>query len=354
MNTISRILSGEFSTINKWIFSSIARLIHEKSNRIVVGYEIFIFITVAVISIAGFFLSTKVEHINFTTKVIAPYFISALYIAFLILITENIIKKLFMGFETQIMVFIKSTRDLENIDERVTSMFSKRKQVMFGIFFSLIIHLVFIAPNMDLVNTFGWGVIAANIILNFFHGICSYFLYAYMNWAYNELRNYDFELYAFDPSSSELIHILSRKLNFVLYNVIILIAIVSSAFILFDIFPIISIIISLAIMWITATVIFVFNQNILATIIQRGKWRTLRELQVKIMNLENKDDIPAPATLDQIEKLGALHDKVKSTPDSALNIKSFLEFLNSLFLPTVGVLISSAEDILNLVRPLEK
>jgi hypothetical protein len=347
-------LSGEFSTVNKWLFSSIARHIHQKSNRLVMGYEIFIFLMVAIISTAGFFLSTRVEHINFTTKVIAPYFISALYIAFLILITENIIKRFFVDFETQIMVFIKSTKDMETIEERVTSMFSKRKQILFGIFFSLIIHMVFIAPNMDLLNTFGWGIIVANIILNFFHGICSYFLYAYMKWAYNELRHYDFELYALNPSSSEVIHILSRKLNFVLYNVVILIAIVSSAFILFDVFPILSVLISLAIMWITASVIFVFNQNILATIIQKGKWRTLRELQGKIMNLENQEDIPAPETLEQIEKLSTLHDKVKSTPDSALNIKSFLEFLNSLFLPTIGVLITSAEDILNFIKPLNE
>ena len=350
MKTNSSVTSGELVTLNKLIFSSISDWLSPKKGRGLIPIWLVVSVVLALISYAGYSVSHKIEGIDFEHNVIVPYFISGLYVVILVLFVERIISRLLSVLENSIVPSINSSADLDSLRKRLSIMFEPKKQAYFALGFSLSIHLLFIAPNLNLINVYGWGVISANIVLNFFHGICAYFVYSYAHWAIQELRNYDFSLYPLDPSSSEIIRVLAGIFNSVLYSIIIMITIITIVFIYFDIFTRVSIVITIAFMWVTASVIFAFHQMILAGIIQKGKWKTLNEIQAEIIGLQTKDPVPSPATLDHIEKLVALHESVKSTPDSALSLGSFVKFLNSLVVPTISVLITTIENVEKLLN----
>jgi len=47
------------------------------------------------------------------------------------------------------------------------------------------------------------------------------------------------------------------------------------------------------------------------------------------------------------------HDRIKSTPNSALNFRSSLNFLNSLLLPILAFILANLDKVLDVIRNLE-
>lgn len=346
MNTQIRNETGEV-TANRIIFSWFAARF---GSRLKIPFGIMVFVIVGALALLGYIVGIRVEGVIFERNVIVPYFISALYIACVILLCEKIIEKFMAKLNDAIIPAMKSPADLANLVARRSKMFDVRSQVSFAAFFSIGVHVLFILPNLGLIHVYGWGIIAANLLMNFFHGVCVYFLYSYAYWVLSELPGYDFKLYPLDPSSSKIVRILAGMFNYILYGSLVMITIMTVVFTRFHIFTRVSVYIAIVLMWVTAITIFAFDQAILAKIIQKGKWETLNKIQAEIEELQTKDSVPSPETLAHIEKLVALHNNVNNTPNSALNFRSFLEFLNSLLLPTVGVLVGTIGDIRELME----
>jgi len=72
----------------------------------------------------------------------------------------------------------------------------------------------------------------------------------------------------------------------------------------------------------------------------------LNELQSKIETLYSEEEIPSKDGLDRLEKLMNYHDRIKATPNSALNFRASLNFLNSLLLPVLAFVLANL-DIVN-------
>jgi hypothetical protein len=353
MKSVSkRILEGEFKTVNRYIFEKLTSLIRKISKRDELHIPIWIvaFVIIGGVAIFGFQISYHIEKITIDLKFLAPFALSTLYICLLVLLCENLVQRILGAFANHLVDAIPLKENVNLLENRLELVFSNRKQVLFATFFTIIIHVAFILPNPDLIKLFGWGIIVANLLINFFHGICVYLVFSYINWVDKEIRNYEFNLYPLDPRRSEEVQVLSQVFNSVLYSLIIMVTIVTVVLAVFEVFPRISVIISIAAMWITASILFFFNHSILTSIISRAKWKTLRQLQSQIIKLQSKEDPPSSTTLDHIAKLIDHHNKIQATPNSALSLRSLLEFLNSLFLPTLGVVIGDFQDISSLLK----
>jgi hypothetical protein len=50
--------------------------------------------------------------------------------------------------------------------------------------------------------------------------------------------------------------------------------------------------------------------------------------------------------LERLAKLMDYHDRISNTPNSALNLRSSLNFLNSLLLPVLAFLIGNLKDVI--------
>jgi adenine-specific DNA methylase len=92
--------------------------------------------------------------------------------------------------------------------------------------------------------------------------------------------------------------------------------------------------------------LFIAGQLNISNMIARAKWKTLNEVQTKIEKLQAAQDVPDKDTLERLAKLMDYHDRIVNTPNSALNFRSSLNFLNSLLLPVLAFLIGNLKDVI--------
>lgn len=181
----------------------------------------------------------------------------------------------------------------------------------------------------------------------------AYYLYPFYVAFPSRLNRYHFDLYEPDPSSSEVVGQLSRLLTFLLYvtmgyivwltvglgYVNVLTVDTPQPGIIFSIF-----------VWAPTVILYSTGQYHLSDLIIRAKWKTINEIQKQVEELYKEEKIPDKETLDRLGKLMDYHDRIKSTPNSALNFRAGLNFLNSLLLPILAFVIANLKDVINILR----
>lgn len=180
-----------------------------------------------------------------------------------------------------------------------------------------------------------------------------YYLYPFYLMFPPQLHRYHFDLYTPDPSSSEVVGRLSRLLSFILYVTMGFIIQLMIGLGLFDVLSEKTLVpgFLLTLLVISPMVImYAAGQYHLSDLITRSKWKMLNEIQSKIERLYSGDDIPDKNTLDRLSKLMDYHDRIKATPNSALNFRASLNFLNSLLLPILAFIFANLDKVLDVIR----
>jgi hypothetical protein len=93
---------------------------------------------------------------------------------------------------------------------------------------------------------------------------------------------------------------------------------------------------------------FITNQNSLSKIIRRAKWKALNEIQAKVEKLQVVENFENKETMDAINRLMDYHDRVNATRNSALDFRTYLNFINSLLLPLLAFILGNLDLVLNL------
>jgi hypothetical protein len=167
------------------------------------------------------------------------------------------------------------------------------------------------------------------------------------------LNRYEFDLYTLDPSSSELVGRLSRLLSYAFYVTMAYIVQLTFGLSFIGVLttetPVPGFLVS-ALVWVPTVVMFISGQLDLSNLITHAKWKTLNEVQGKIEKLSAAQDVPDKDTLERIAKLMDYHDRIEATPNSALNFRSGLNFLNSLLLPLLAFLIGNLKDVIQFFK----
>ena len=170
-----------------------------------------------------------------------------------------------------------------------------------------------------------------------------------------QLARYHFDLYTTDPSSSEVVGRLSRLMTFILYVALGFIVLLTVGLNQVDVFNLQTAFVFSLLIWVPTIVSYGAGQFHISNIIARAKWKTLNEIQSKIEELY-KDTLteesgsPKKEILDVIEKLMDSHDRIKTTPNSALNFRAGLNFLNSLLFPVLAFLIANLREVLAFIE----
>ena len=180
-----------------------------------------------------------------------------------------------------------------------------------------------------------------------------YYLYPFYLMFPPQLHRYHFDLYTPDPSSSEVVGRLSRLLSFILYVTMGFIILLMIGLGLFDILSektlLPGFLISL-IVFSPMVIMYAAGQYHLSDVIVRAKWKMLNELQTKIEKLSGGEEIPDKDSLDRLSKLMDYHDRIKSTPNSALNFRASLNFLNSLLLPILAFILANLDKVIDVFK----
>src|SRR5574341_1546287 len=180
-----------------------------------------------------------------------------------------------------------------------------------------------------------------------------YYLYPFYVAFPSRLHQYHFDLYTLDSSSSEVVGRLSRLLTFILYVTMAYIVWLTIGLTYVDVLtaetPTPGLIFSVFV-WAPTVILYAAGQFHLSELITRAKWKMLNEVQTKVERLYAEQKIPDAGTLDRLAKLMDYHDRIKSTPNSALNFRAGLNFLNSLLLPILAFIVANLKEVMGLFK----
>jgi hypothetical protein len=158
------------------------------------------------------------------------------------------------------------------------------------------------------------------------------------------LSKYKYSLNEVDPAHSKFIWLMSKSLNNYAYGYAINAALVQLIFASvgqFFLFGISAAVIA----WVPLTIQFILNQMSMRRIIVNSKWITLQTIHAKIKKVQEQD-IGSKRNVELILKMMDLHDRIKGTPNSLLNIKALWNFSNQLAIPSLGFIVANIEKIL--------
>ncbi len=164
------------------------------------------------------------------------------------------------------------------------------------------------------------------------------------------LSRYHYDLYTSDPSSSEVVGRLSQLLTYILYITMAYIFQLTLALTTFQVLTVNTVAIFSLFVWAPTVILYVAGQFHLSQLITRAKWKTLNEIQNKVEKLYARESIPRKDTLQLLEQLMDYHDRIQATPNSALNLRAGLNFLNSLLLPVLAFVAANLNNIFSFFK----
>ena len=297
----------------------------------IIGYGI-------VILVDGYYLPPEIVYFEIA--------ISALSLIFIITL-EIYIGYMFRIFRQYLLDGMVSIADLNDLQRRTTAVFLLSNQFAVAVFYTLLISLWAWGIAIAVFNVFSAGLIFIGIVRNFFGGIYFYFFIRGIPLLL-QLRKYKYKTYAADPSSSEVVDILSDMLSVGVYIVAIFATLLTAiAAFIRPAIPASGLVILLLLGWVPTIAFFVTNQFVLSGIIIKAKRKTLNEIQAQVEELHSKEPILNAETLGHIDKIMDYHDRIKSTRNSALDLRSTLNFLNSLLLPVIAFILANLQQIID-------
>ncbi|MCB0214066.1 MAG: hypothetical protein KDJ52_32310 [Anaerolineae bacterium] len=238
--------------------------------------------------------------------------------------------------------------DLEDLQQQIITVFSIKKQFIFALVFTIVVTGIQIIFALSLQTDFSIAITISFALINIISG--SYFYFAFLGLpTVLRFSRYHYKLFTANPSKSEFIDRLSDLLSVGVY----IVAIWSSLFtlFLFLFFGKITssiIILVIAFGWAPTIAFFVINQIVLAKIITNTKWIILNSIQAQIESLQHQEAIFSEDTLKHIDTLLSYHDRIAATKNSALDVRAGLNFLNSLLLPVIALVLANLGDIIAL------
>ena len=264
-----------------------------------------------------------------------------------VVIINQYIKRIFALWHNQVLDATESVVSLDEFEYWLDLVCNRRLQLLWTIVGGLLSGLNLVAViNAQLGLILDYGFIFTIIIANMLGWPLVYLLLAVVVLS-AKLRRYDLKLFASDPSSSELVSHLSSELGFFVYYVGVYAAIVTLVFALSGILLSFGILLVL-LYWLPITAIFILNQTSLSSIIRRAKWKTLNEIQAKVEKLQSMQNFEDKETMEAINRLMDYHDRVKETRNSAIDLSTILNFINSLLLPLLAFILGNLDLVLNL------
>ena len=344
-----QLAAGEYTTLLDVMLDGTGRLIQKltQSPEPLPFWYSAVVIALATLLI-GFLTSILLREFHPVRREVILLEILVVGIVLVFVIAGRIYKSiLFTTLQDRLLDAIESVADLADLQRLLAASCNVKKPLFFSLAFSILVGFCSVLGSTIRGGFLGFGSTILNVITQFQFGMLIYYLFRLLALP-ARLSRYQFRLYAADPSSSEVIDHLSDMLNNLVYIAAVGAAIVTLFVALFGLLTLVNTIILALVAWGPLTAFFIINQVALAKIITRAKWKRLNEIQAKIETLEAQEDIPSEKTLAHLTKLMDYHDRIKATRNSALDLRAGLNFLNSLLLPLLALVLANLKEVLKL------
>ena len=265
-----------------------------------------------------------------------------------IVVINQYIARIFVLWRDMILDSTESVTSLEEFESWLERTGNWRWNLLTAIIVGLLFSTYYVAISSIRLGVFaGYSFTFGTFVSGILGGVFIYLFWMVVLLS-AKLRRYDLKLFPVDPASSELISRLSSVFGSIVYFVAViasyltLVAVSSGAFLTLGII--------LLIVWLPIIAMFILNQTSLSSIIRRAKWKTLNGIQEKVEKLQIVENFEDKETIEAINRLMDYHDRVKATRNSAIDLGTTLNFINSLLLPIIAFILGNLELVVNLFR----
>lgn len=179
-------------------------------------------------------------------------------------------------------------------------------------------------------------------------GLAIYGVFVFWGWL-GHLGGYRLRLFGPDPSSSEVIALLSGTIRRIVTLIAAGGAAVTLVFTLFGLANWVSVAPLVAVIWFPTLGAFATGHASLARLIATAKRAKLREIQGKVEALEASGGIEDRETMEAVKRLLEYHDRIRHTPGSAIDLRAGLNLVQSLLLPVAALVLANLQRILELL-----
>jgi hypothetical protein len=263
----------------------------------------------------------------------------------------NVVYNLLPGIRNHIVDAILTIEDLDKLERWLEEFWSvHRWQIFTLVVGELLAIIVVVGASLRIGAYIGIGLTLASLSIGPFWMGAVYIIFQMLMFL-PQVATYQLKIYDLDPANSEVIQRLNFTINTYLYILALYLALPTT---LLSLNPIIKWIIWVAVLmgWIPTIMQFIISQYTVRKIIVNAKWIALNQIQQQIIDLQNKDLRTSPElATGQINALMDLHDRIRSRPNSTLNLGTGISFLNQLMLPVLGLLLGNLDKFLNLLKP---
>ncbi len=262
----------------------------------------------------------------------------------------NVVYNVLPGIRDYIVDSIQHVQDLDKLKKWLTGFCSVRGWLSFSVIVGILTATIFtIGVSLSIGKFIGVGLTVITFSVGLFYLSPLYIIF-YIFLLPPQLAQYHLNTYESDPVNSEVIQRLISILNTYLYLVAGYVA-VGTTLISLSPATVWWVWGSIPVGWIPTILQFLINQYYIRKIIITAKWHNLNQLQSQIVALQKKNMCTEPeATINRINQLMDLHDRISARPNSVLNWSTGLNFLNQLLLPLLGLLIGTINEILKFLN----
>lgn len=345
--------------IESGLYQSLIDILLEKTGQIIkkvtrssnhISYWFSAFVLALLTLILSLFISLLLNENTLGKLDALPVEIWTVSIAFASLVAAKIgYNALLDNLQGNTIEAIETYDDLYDLEQWLKTYSNIKLQSVFALLAGIVAALF--APALWILTRgdfAGFGSTSRSFLFGFLVAASWYHLFPFFVFL-KRLGKYNLKLFKANPSSSEVIDLLSDVFTTIVYTVASVFVVVTLGLALFKFLnPITVLIFLVVLMWGPLLIIFVSGQRSLSNVINRAKWKSLNEIQVKIERLQTKDEIPTQDSLKHIRALLEYHDLVKNTRNSALDLRATLSFINSLLLPLAAFLLANLDKVVEI------
>ena len=248
-----------------------------------------------------------------------------------VLVAKININYVLQNLRDHIVDAIESIDDLCDLHDCLSSFWAVRKQLSFAIVFGVIAGaLTAIGVSLTTKEFIGVGFTISASLVWTIALIPVYYLFL-MTILPFRLSRYHYNIYKANPIRSDVLRYLSLMLKNYTYVVAVFMAFATFFCGINSSTRSLNFIV-LVVGWIPLTFQFLSNRFSLSTIARNAKWKTLKEVEMKIRRIEEQADLADKETIESITRLMDYHDRINATHDAALELRARLTFINQIML----------------------
>ncbi len=347
----SKLASGIYEPLPGMLINSVARFFHQRLGLKEAPPSLFSALLIALLTfLVGWGISLALNETLPPLLFEVSLGIAAMG-GLVVFANKTMIDMFLSTFQGSPVEAIKLAENLDDLEKWLNKNFDYRLPLLFSAVAGPLLG-IFLLIQWNVINgikTLYIGPLFIFVVAGFLVVISLYYLYPLYLVLPNRLSRYKFDMYKADPSSSEVTIRLSNLFTTIMYITIVYLILVTTFFAALHLLNQQTIISLGVLVWAPTVGLYLGCQFNLSKVITNSKWDTLNEIQASIESLQASQAIPSAETLEHLDKLMNYHDRILATPNSALNVRSSVNALNSILLPLITLILANWETIRKLL-----